>query len=159
VKHQAPVNDDTACTALFGITAKTSKAQIVRAILESLAFRFYHIFNVAANERGIDISKLHTIRVDGGVSRNSFVMRLIANITGKVLDVPENCDSSPLGAAFLAGIAVKVWKDENEVSSLRKSKCVIEPETDATVKKKALNAYRLWLKAVSRCGHWYTSME
>ena len=54
---QAPINDDDACTGILGITATTSKAQIVRAILEALAFRMFHIYNLAISDPAVDISK------------------------------------------------------------------------------------------------------
>ena len=54
---QAPINDDDACTGIIGITATTTKSQIVRAILESLAFRMFHVYTLATSERGVDIAK------------------------------------------------------------------------------------------------------
>ena len=61
---QAPINDDDACTGIIGITAATTKTHIVRAILESLAFRMFHVYTLATSDRGVDISQYVAEKVE-----------------------------------------------------------------------------------------------
>ncbi|KAG9494483.1 hypothetical protein GDO78_002022 [Eleutherodactylus coqui] len=106
---QAPVNDPYACASFMGLKPSSTKCHLVRAILESVAFRNRQLYDTMQRETSIKISK---IRADGGVSNNSFVMQMTADLFGQTIDKPKHTDMSSLGAAFLAGLAVvelKIW--------------------------------------------------
>lgn len=147
---QAPINDDQACAGLIGITPCTSKAQLVRAILESLAYRINQLYKVIQKEANFPIND---IRANGGVSSNDFILQLISNLTHKKIYRPSHTDMSCLGIAFLAGLASGVWKSENELKKLPAEEKVFEPQ-EMTDEEKATAAE--WERAVARFLHWYT---
>ncbi|XP_076435847.1 glycerol kinase 5-like isoform X2 [Babylonia areolata] len=99
---QQPVNDDSATTSLMGVTQATTKAHIVRAMLDSLAFRFKGLYEAIISETQIPLS---CIRVDGGVCNNDFLVQMLADIIHQPIDRSAHPDMTSLGAAFLAGLA------------------------------------------------------
>ncbi|CAJ0939868.1 unnamed protein product [Ranitomeya imitator] len=92
----------------MGLKPSTTKCHLVRAILESVAFRNRQLYDTMQRETSIRISK---IRADGGVSNNTFVMQMTADLFGQAIDKPKHTDMSALGAAFLAGLAVASSED------------------------------------------------
>uniref|UniRef100_A0A7N8WXW3 Glycerol kinase 5 n=1 Tax=Mastacembelus armatus TaxID=205130 RepID=A0A7N8WXW3_9TELE len=98
---QAPLNDPKACASLMGLKPSTTKSHLVRAILESVAFRNKQLYEIMLKETQIPITK---IRVDGGVSSNDFVMQLTADLFGRKVARPQCHEMSCLGAAFVAGL-------------------------------------------------------
>uniref|UniRef100_A0A3B4D034 Glycerol kinase 5 n=1 Tax=Pygocentrus nattereri TaxID=42514 RepID=A0A3B4D034_PYGNA len=100
---QAPLNDPKACAAFMGLKPSTTKSHLVRAILESIAFRNKQLFDVMLRETRIPIMK---IRADGGVCTNDFIMQLTTDLLGRKISRPAHFDMSCLGAAFVAGLAV-----------------------------------------------------
>uniref|UniRef100_F6RXC1 Glycerol kinase 5 n=1 Tax=Xenopus tropicalis TaxID=8364 RepID=F6RXC1_XENTR len=100
---QAPVNDPYACASFMGLKPSTSKNHLVRAILESVAYRNKQLYDTVLRETTIPIT---LIRADGGVSNNNFIMQMTADLLGQTIDKPKHTDMSSLGAAFLAGLAV-----------------------------------------------------
>ncbi|XP_066266272.1 putative glycerol kinase 5 isoform X1 [Branchiostoma lanceolatum] len=113
---QAPVNDPRACSLFLGLSSTTTKAHMLRALLESLVFRNKQLYETMLNETKIPITY---IRADGGVSNNSFVMQLTADLLNRTITRPKHVDMSSLGAAFLAGLAVGIWKDKEELRRLK----------------------------------------
>jgi glycerol kinase len=103
--------------AIFGLTRGTKAAQIVRAAVESMANQAQDVLDIMTAEAGVSLAEL---RVDGGAAGNSFLMQLQADLSGAALSRPRSVESTALGAAYLAGIAVGFWKDEAEVASLRR---------------------------------------
>jgi glycerol kinase len=103
--------------AVFGLTRGTKPAQIVRAALESMAYQAQDVLDIMTAEAGLSLREL---RVDGGAASNDFLMQLQADLSGAELSRPRSVESTALGAAYLAGIAVGMWKDEAEVASLRR---------------------------------------
>lgn len=99
---KAPLNDPKACASLMGLKPTTTKGHLVRAILESVAFRNQQLFETM-RETHIPITK---IRVDGGVSSNDFVMQLTADLFGRKIARTQHREMSCLGAAFVAGLGV-----------------------------------------------------
>ncbi|XP_059544268.1 putative glycerol kinase 5 isoform X4 [Myotis daubentonii] len=100
---QAPLNDPCACASFMGLKPSTSKYHLVRAILESIAFRNKQLYEVMQKEIRIPVTK---IRADGGVCKNSFVMQMTSDLINEKIDRPVHLDMSYLGAASLAGLAV-----------------------------------------------------
>ncbi|XP_047468495.1 putative glycerol kinase 5 [Penaeus chinensis] len=103
---QAPLNDANATGGFLGLSADTNKAHLVRAMLESLGFRIYQMYSAMLNEADYELLSL---RVDGGVAQNDFLLQMIATLTGKTLERPTSTDVSALGCAFLAGMGAE-WE-------------------------------------------------
>lgn len=147
---QAPINDDFASAGLIGITPSTSKAQLVRAVLESLAYRINQLYKVIEKEANFSLTD---IRANGGVSSNDFVLQLISNLTNKKIYRPRHTDMSCLGIAFLAGLASGVWKSKDELKALVAEERIFEPQLMTDEQKAAATE---WDRAVTRFLHWYT---
>ncbi|XP_015985063.1 putative glycerol kinase 5 isoform X1 [Rousettus aegyptiacus] len=146
---QAPVNDPCACASFMGLKPSTSKYHLVRAILESIAFRNKQLYEVMQKEIHIPVTK---IRADGGVCKNSFIMQMTSDLINENIDRPVHLDMSCLGAASLAGLAVGFWADKEELKKLRQSEMVFKPQ-------KKWQEYEIsmenWVKAVKRSMNWY----
>ncbi|XP_058407747.1 putative glycerol kinase 5 isoform X2 [Diceros bicornis minor] len=146
---QAPLNDPCACASFMGLKPSTSKYHLVRAILESIAFRNKQLYELMQKEIHIPVTK---IRADGGVCKNSFVMQMTADLINESIDRPVHVDMSCLGAASLAGLAVGFWTDKEELKKLRQSEMVFKPQ-------KKWQEYEMsmenWVKAVKRSMNWY----
>ncbi|CAH2246502.1 glycerol kinase 5 [Pelobates cultripes] len=149
---QAPVNDPYACASFMGLKPSTSKSHLVRAILESVAFRNKQLYDTVLRETSIPISH---IRADGGVSNNSFVMQMTADLFGQTIDKPKHTDMSSLGAAFLAGLAVGVWSNKDELKKLRQSDALFKPQGNWTDYEPSMNSWEL---ALQRCSNWYNDI-
>uniref|UniRef100_A0A9L0S2A9 Glycerol kinase 5 n=1 Tax=Equus caballus TaxID=9796 RepID=A0A9L0S2A9_HORSE len=146
---QAPLNDPCACASFMGLKPSTSKYHLVRAILESIAFRNKQLYELMQKEIHIPVRK---IRADGGVCKNSFVMQMTSDLINESIDRPVHVDMSCLGAASLAGLAVGFWTDKEELKQLRQSEMVFKPQ-------KKWQEYEMsmenWVKAVKRSMNWY----
>lgn len=108
----APYWDSDVRGAVFGLTRGTEKEQFIRATLESLAYQTKDVLDAMEKDSGIELKLLH---VDGGACANDFLMQFQADILDVPVERPENKETTVLGAAFLAGLAVGVWKDKNEI--------------------------------------------
>ncbi|MBC1226648.1 glycerol kinase GlpK [Listeria booriae] len=108
----APYWDSDVRGAVFGLTRGTEKEQFIRATLESLAYQTKDVLNAMEKDSGIELKLLH---VDGGACANDFLMQFQADILNVPVERPENRETTVLGAAFLAGLAVGVWKDRKEI--------------------------------------------
>ncbi|AQY51267.1 glycerol kinase [Listeria weihenstephanensis FSL R9-0317] len=108
----APYWDSDVRGAVFGLTRGTEKEQFVRATLESLAYQTKDVLDAMEKDSGIELKLLH---VDGGACANDFLMQFQADILNVPVERPENRETTVLGAAFLAGLAVGVWKDKKEI--------------------------------------------
>ena len=95
------MNDETAATGFIGIKPSTRKAHLLRAAVESLAFRVYQLCQLMYQETGLVVRKM---KVDGGVSRNDFLMQLIADLTMVTIDRPVQTETASQGAAMMAGL-------------------------------------------------------
>ncbi|XP_060623775.2 putative glycerol kinase 5 isoform X1 [Anolis sagrei] len=146
---QIPVNDPYACTSFMGITPSTTKNHLVRAILESIAFRNKQLYDTITKDVGILPT---SIRADGGVSKNNFVMQMTSDLTNKIISRPASTDMSCLGAAFLAGLAVGFWNDKEQLKKLIRPDMVFKPQKDPEEYEPAMSN---WIKAVQRSLSWY----
>lgn len=146
---QAPVNDDSAATSIIGVTLSTTKAHMVRAILEALAFRFKILYETIIKETKIPLSQ---IRVDGGVCNNNFLMQLMADVVNQAIDRSAHSDMTSLGAAFLAGLAAGVWKSKEELQFMRRTDRVFQPQPTWPAMRES---FHLWERAMSRSLNWY----
>lgn len=98
--------------AIYGLTRGTSQEHIIRATLESLAYQTYDVLEAMQSDSGIQIK---TLQVDGGASRNDFLMQFQSDILASEVRRSLISETTALGAAYLAGLAVNFWKDQNEI--------------------------------------------
>lgn len=145
-----PINDNQAATGFLGIRPSTTKAHLIRAILESIVFRVSLIYGCILLETNY---KLKVIRVDGGVSKNDFICQMLADITGVRVERAINSESSVLGAAFVAGLNEGIWKNRNELLEFRKIDRIFTPAEH--MKENYLFKMKDWERAVERLKGWY----
>ena len=138
----APHWDMYARGAVYGLTRGTTREHIIRAALEGIAFQSMDVINAMAADTGNDIS---TIKVDGGASASCPIMQFQADITGKKLIKPVIAETTALGAAFLAGLAVGFWKDKEELKSSWVLEKTYEPKMGRKYAEKLIKG---WNKAV-----------
>lgn len=143
---QAPLNDNSACAGFLGICPTTQREHLVRAVLESLAFRVKQIYDIMELETDYSPKK---ICVDGGVANSDFILQMLADLTHHPVERPVHTEMSALGAAYFAGLAVGVWKNKEELANLAKPTQTFIPNGRAT------SEFREWERAVSRCMQWY----
>ena len=143
----APYWDMYARGAMFGLTRDTGKEHIAKATLQALAFQTKDVLDAMQKDSGIELKKL---QVDGGASANNFLMQFQADILSADVERPQVIESTALGAAYLAGMAVGLWKKE-QIASQRRINKSFAPLMDE-VQRKAL--YAGWQKAVKRTMKW-----
>ncbi|MFX3618139.1 MAG: glycerol kinase GlpK [Sporolactobacillus sp.] len=138
-----PYWDADARGAVFGLTRGTTKEHFIRATLESLAYQTKDVLNAMDKDSKIELKKL---RVDGGASMNDFLMQFQSDILGVAVERPTSSETTALGAAYLAGLAVGFWKNEEELTEIWKVGASFNPHM-ADEKRQAL--YQGWTKAVA----------
>ena len=143
----APYWDMYARGAIFGLTRDTGKDHIIKATLESLAYQTKDILNAMQEDSRI---KLASLKVDGGACANNILMQFQADILGSEVERPEIIESTAMGAAYLAGIQIGMWKKEDIVRNRKVQKRFRPQMEEAT--RNAL--YKGWLKAVKRTKGW-----
>jgi len=109
-----PYWDSDARGAIFGITRGTQKEHFVRATLESLAYQTKDVLQAMEADSHIELKKL---RVDGGATANNFLMQFQADVLGVDVERPMVLETTALGAAYLAGLAVEFWHDKSEIAT------------------------------------------
>ena len=144
----APYWDPYARGTIVGITRGTERKHVVRATLESIAYQTRDILQAMLDESGVDISAL---RVDGGAARNDFLMQFQADILDVPVVRPSNVEATALGAAYLAGLTVGFWTDEDELRSMQGDASRFEPEMEREERRKLLHD---WDRAVKRSKDW-----
>jgi glycerol kinase len=110
----APYWDPYARGTIVGLTRGSGRAEIVRATLEAVAYQTRDVLDLMRGESGIAITQL---RVDGGMVRNDFLMQFQADILGVPVQRPQVTETTALGAAYLAGLAVGFWRDQDEIAA------------------------------------------
>ena len=144
----APHWDMYARGGILGLTRGTKREHIIRAAQESIAYQSWDLVKAMENDTGI---KLRQLKVDGGASRDAFLMQFQADILGKTVIRPMIRESTALGVAYLTGLATGVWKDQDEITALWRQDIIFEPKMEAAKREKLLNG---WHKAVDRCLSW-----
>ncbi|WP_195266787.1 glycerol kinase GlpK [Clostridium sp. 1001275B_160808_H3] len=144
----APHWDMYARGAILGLTRGSNRNHLIRAALESIAYQTRDLIDAMKEDIGSD---LKNIKVDGGASRNKFLMQFQADILGKNVIRPIISETTALGAAYLAGIAVGFWKDKEEVKKFWHMADEFEAKLD---KEKVDKYYKGWKKAVKRSLSW-----
>jgi glycerol kinase len=144
----APYWDMYARGAILGLTRGANRSHIIRATLESIAYQTRDVLELMRNECGIDLCEL---RVDGGACANNFLMQFQADILSVPVERPEIIETTALGAAYLAGLAVGFWKDQETIAEKRKVDRRFQPAMD---EEKSRKLYAKWKKAVERARMW-----
>ncbi|MGE6257054.1 glycerol kinase GlpK [Heyndrickxia sporothermodurans] len=138
-----PYWDSDARGAVFGLTRGTTKEHFVRATLESLAYQTKDVLDAMISDSDL---RLKTLRVDGGAVKNNFLMQFQSDILGVPVDRSVVSETTALGAAYLAGLAVGFWKDKAEISKQWKKERTFINQLDEEQSKKL---YEGWRKAVA----------
>jgi glycerol kinase len=141
----APHWDAAARGLVTGITRDTSRAHLVRAALESIAYQTRDLIAAMEADAGAPIAEL---RVDGGAASNNFLMQFQADILDRPLVRPSDTETTALGAAYLAGLATGFWKSVAEVESFWRVERVFTPAMSATDRDRLAAG---WREAVARC--------
>jgi glycerol kinase len=144
----APHWDQSARGAILGITRGTNARHIARAALESIAYQTVDVLSAMEADSNIKIKEL---RVDGGATVDNLLMQFQADIAGVPIVRPKIHETTALGAAYLAGLAVGFWKDTNEISHQWKMDREFKPSMDAD---RVTKLKRGWNKAVSKAKGW-----
>lgn len=144
----APRWDMYARGAIVGLTRGSTKAHIVRAALEGIAYQVKDLLDAMEKDAGEELSVL---RVDGGASVNNFMMQFQSDILRKPIDRPKMVETTAFGAAFLAGLAAGVWSDIGDIADIRESDRVFEPQMEP---EQADKLHKTWLRAVERAAKW-----
>jgi glycerol kinase len=132
----------------LGITRGTTAAHITRAALESIAYQTRDVLECMEADSGI---KLKELRVDGGAAANEFLMQFQADILGVPVVIPETNETTALGAAYLAGLAVGFWRDQKELAANYRVEKTFVPRMSS---KQSESLYRKWKEAVKRARGW-----
>ncbi len=144
----APHWDAYARGTIVGITHGTNRRHLVRAALESIAYQTREVVEAMARDSGV---RPEVLRVDGGAAKNDFLCQFQADILGIPVERPATTESTALGAAYLAGLAVGFWKDEQELAAQLKVERRFEPSL-AVSRRDEL--YAGWQRAVERAKGW-----
>jgi glycerol kinase len=144
----APHWDMYARGTIVGITGGTTRTHIVRATLEAIAYQVRDVLEVIKSSTRLEIPVL---RADGGGSANKFLMQFQADLLGIPVEVPEIAETTALGAAYLAGLAVGFWGSQRELSGQWRLDARYEPRIS---RGKADRLYAGWQRAMERARNW-----
>ncbi len=144
----APYWDMYARGTIVGLTRGANSNHIIRAALESIAYQTRDVLEAMQEDSGIDLQEL---RVDGGAVANNFLMQFQSDILGVPVHRPEVIETTALGAAYLAGLAVDFWHDKDEIDKRWSVDRIFESQMEETEKEEL---YKGWKKAVERSRSW-----
>jgi glycerol kinase len=144
----APHWDQYARGIMVGLTRGTTKAHIARAALEGIAFQVADVLQAMQSDAGI---RLKELRVDGGACANNLLMQFQADLLGCPVIRPRVSETTALGAAYLAGLAVGYWKDQREIAQQWQMDREFRPSIKAPARKKLMTS---WSKALERAKQW-----
>jgi glycerol kinase len=140
----APHWDMYARGGILGITRGTTRAHIVRAALESIAYQTRDLVGALADATGMALSEL---RVDGGACRNDFLMQFQADLLDCPVNRADTLESTAMGAAFLAGLGIGFWDSADDIAALRQSEKIFRPHMSDEDRKRMVQG---WCEAVER---------
>ena len=149
----APYWDMNARGMIIGLTRGTTKAHIVRATLDSLAYQTRDVLDAMEADCG---KKLTALKVDGGACSNNLLMQFQADLLDVPVDRPQIIETTALGAAYLAGLAVGVWNDKEELKDSWKLDTRFEPVME---REEVGRLCKGWRKAVRHSMHWLDEEE
>ena len=149
----APHWDMYARGTIVGLTRGSNRAHLVRATLESIGFQARDVLAAMEEDSGIALKRL---KVDGGAVANGFLMQFQADILGVPVERPAASETTAMGAAFLAGLAVGFWRDTVQIAALWRAESRFEPAMDAAQRERLC---REWRKALQRSRAWIDSEQ
>jgi len=138
--------------AIFGLTRDVNKNHIAKATLDSLAFQTKDVIDAMEKDAG---RKIEILKVDGGAVANNYLMQFQSDILQTNVERPENIETTAMGAAFLAGLAIGWWQME-ELQKRRNIDQVFKPEISDKERQKR---YALWQRAIERTRNWLRQEE
>ena len=144
----APHWDPYARGAILGLTRGSTRAHIARAALEGIAFQVADVLRAMQNDAKI---RLQELRVDGGACANNLLMQFQADLLGVPVIRPRVSETTALGAAYLAGLAIGFWKDQREIAKQWQEDRRFRPAAKAVARQHLVAG---WNKAVARARHW-----
>ncbi|MGI6092427.1 MAG: glycerol kinase GlpK [Veillonellaceae bacterium] len=144
----APYWDMKARGAIFGLTRGTNKSHLVRATLDSMAYQTKDVLSAMEGDSGI---RLQALKVDGGAVANNILMQFQADVLQVPVDRPQVIETTALGAAYLAGLAVGVWTSQEDLIDNWKLDRRFEPQM---AEEEVAKLYKGWQKAVKRTFDW-----
>ena len=149
----APYWDMNARGMIIGLTRGTTKAHIVRATLDSLAYQTRDVLGAMEADSG---NRLAALKVDGGAVANTLLMQFQADLLGVPVDRPQITETTALGAAYLAGLATGVWASKEELKKSWQLDTRFAPSLD---QQEADKLYQGWKKAVKHAANWLADEE
>ncbi|MDO8951283.1 MAG: glycerol kinase GlpK [Draconibacterium sp.] len=141
----APYWDNQARASISGMARNTKKVHIVRAALESIAYQIKDLIDLMVENAGI---RFREMRVDGGPTRNNFLMQFQSDMLRKEVVRSNIEEISALGAAFMAGLACGLWKDLDEIKALRKTDKTFQPTMQANEVDRLYSGWKMAVKRV-----------
>ncbi len=144
----APWWDSSARGAILGLTLHSTRAHVVRAALESVAFQTRAVLEAAERSTEVEVA---TLRIDGGVTANGVFVQTLANVLGRPVEPAADAEATVRGAAFAAGLAAGLWDGPEALRAAGGPIDVVEPAWDATRRD---TEYADWLRAVERARDW-----
>ena len=150
----SPWWDPDARALLIGLTRGSGRAQIARAVVESIALQVRSVIELMHGAVGRPVAAL---RVDGGAAAMDLLLQLQANQLGVTVSRPSNTQTTAMGAAMMAGLTQGVWSSTDELRQAWQLDRAFEPDETAKAKKDADNLYANWLRAVERSLNWAQS--
>ncbi len=149
----APHWDQYARGALLGMTRGTTRAHIARAALEGIALQVTDVLEAMQADSNLPLAEM---RVDGGASANGLLMQIQADVLGIDVVRPRNAETTVLGAAYLAGIAVGFWSDKETIARQWEAERVFKPTMNASKRKRVRE---IWHEALGRTKGWTAEGE
>ena len=144
----APHWDPYARGTLVGMTRGTGKGQIARAAIEAIAYQSAELLMAMQKDAAFPVAE---VRADGGAARNDMLMQFQADLLGVPVVRPKVTETTALGAAYLAGLAVGFWESREEIAAQWRSDRIFEPALGAERRAELLAT---WARAVARSQHW-----
>lgn len=144
----APYWDMYARGCIMGLTRGANRAHFARAVLESIVYQVTDLVDAMSKDSGIPLSEM---RVDGGASVSNIMMQIQSDMTASKVNRPKLVETTALGSAFMAGLAVGFWRDLDEIETVREVDRIFVPNVDAATREEKLKG---WHKAVERAKDW-----
>lgn len=144
----APYWDMYARGTIVGMTRGVNRAHICRSVLEAIAYQMTDLLEAMKQDSDIDLFEL---RVDGGASVSDIMMQIQADLIRTPVNRPKMVETTAIGAAYLAGLAVGFWKDTDEIAQIRQVDKLFEPKMEI---EKRNEYYKGWRRAVERSRDW-----
>jgi len=145
-----PAWDFGARGSLFGVTRGTTRAHVVRAVLEGVAHRGADLVEAAEGDTGL---RIETLRIDGGMSQNPTFVQALADASNRPVEVSPVVESTTIGAAFLAGLAVGTWNDVEDIAQSWQPARTVEPAAEGALDRAA------WARAIERTKGWIPELS